>query len=461
MAYTFCADFGSTFTKLCVFDLENGELVMTTKHPTTVGTDASIALLQNFEDAKRFVGEKGVKTARILSSSSAAGGLRMVVIGLTRRFSLLAGKNVALGAGARIIKTYENKLCEEDVREIEAINPEIILLCGGIEGGNTERLLHNTAMLKTAEISSYVVYAGNRDAASYIRQELMRSSISCYLSENVFPEYGKLNSGPAGEVIRDLFMKRIAGAKGLQAAFPIIGEVLMPTPAAVLSAGELLAEGTEREAGLSGLMIFDVGGATTDVYSYADASSESGKHVGAPEPYAKRTVEGDLGVRSSCLSLMESVDGKAAAAELDMTEEELTNSCRLRAECGTFVPDSGKQARLDGFLAKKAVELGARRHCGRITNAYAKNVCEEIEGKDLTKVSHILGTGGPVIHSPRPAEILQQAVRRKNEKTLLLPEEAEFYADKSYILYAVGLCREVNPDSALHILKESIIQVND
>ena len=190
MAYTFCADFGSTFTKLCVFDLENGELVMTTKHPTTVGTDASIALLQNFEDAKRFVGEKGVKTARILSSSSAAGGLRMVVIGLTRRFSLLAGKNVALGAGARIIKTYENKLCEEDVREIEAINPEIILLCGGIEGGNTERLLHNTAMLKTAEISSYVVYAGNRDAASYIRQELMRSSISCYLSENVFPEYG-------------------------------------------------------------------------------------------------------------------------------------------------------------------------------------------------------------------------------------------------------------------------------
>ena len=206
MRYTLCVDFGSTFTKLCVLDLENGELVMTTKRPTTVETDAKIALLACLAEAKSYVGEKGVKDGRIITSSSAAGGLRMVVVGLTKRFSLLAGKNVALGAGARIIKTYENNLTADDVGEIEQINPEILLLCGGIEGGNTDRILHNARMLKRADVSSYVVYAGNQEIASYIRQELVNSSISCYIAENVFPAYGQLNGAPAGEIIRQLFM---------------------------------------------------------------------------------------------------------------------------------------------------------------------------------------------------------------------------------------------------------------
>ncbi len=460
MAYTFCADFGSTFTKLCVLDLDNGELVMTTKHPTTVGVDASIALLAGFEDAKKYVGEKGVKEARIVTSSSAAGGLRMVVVGLTRRFSLLAGKNVALGAGARIVKTYANYLTEKDIAEIETINPEILLLCGGVEGGNADRILYNARMLKAARISSHVVYAGNHDIASFVRQELVTNSIQCYVTENVFPAYGQLNAVPTGEVIRHLFMERIVGAKGLASAFHIIGSVLMPTPAAVLAGGKLLSQGTDTEDGLGDLMAFDVGGATTDVYSYIEVASSGAKHVGAPEPFAKRTVEGDLGVRSSCLSLAEAMGESLSGAVLDMSEEELQAACEKRAEEGTFVPDSEGQRKVDLALAEGAVEISARRHCGRFTNAYAKNIAKIVEGKDLRGIGSIVGTGGPVIHSKDPKEVLGKAVRGESEAELLLPETADFYLDKSYILYAIGLSADINPAGALHIAKENIVKID-
>ena len=460
MAYTFCVDFGSTFTKLCVFDLDNGELVMTTKHPTTVGTDASIALLAGFEDAKKYVGEKGIKEARIVTSSSAAGGLRMVVVGLTRRFSLLAGKNVALGAGARIVKTYENYLTKEDVAEIEAINPEILLLCGGVEGGNADRILYNARMLKAASISSHVVYAGNHEIASFIRQELVTNSIQCYVTENVFPAYGQLNAAPTGEVIRHLFMERIVGAKGLASAFHIIGSVLMPTPAAVLAGGRLLSQGTDSEKGLGDLMAFDVGGATTDVYSYIEDTSSGLKQVGAPEPFAKRTVEGDLGVRSSCLTLAEAMGSTLNGPKVGMDEDTLLSACRMRAEEGTYVADSEAQRQLDLTLAEGAVEISARRHCGRFTNAYARNVSKIVEGKDLREIHTIVGTGGPVIHSRNPAQVLGKAVRRDSEAELLLPAEAAFYLDKAYILYAIGLSASIDPASALHIAKANIVKID-
>lgn len=460
MTYTFCVDFGSTFTKLCVLDLARGELVMTTKHPTTVGTDASIALLAGLAQAKRYVGEKGVKEGRIVTSSSAAGGLRMVVVGLTKRFSLLAGKNVALGAGARIIKTYANYLTEENVCEIEKINPEILLLCGGIEGGNVDRILYNAKMLKEADISSYVVYAGNQEVAPYIRQELVTNSIPCYMTENVFPAYGQLNAAPAGNIIRQLFMERIAGAKGLASAFPIIGQVLMPTPAAVLAGGQLLAQGTDKESGLGSLMVFDVGGATTDVYSYMEETGCGAKHVGSPEPFAKRTVEGDLGVRSSCLSLAEAMNLTAGAKRAGRSAEQFLSDCRRRAAIGTYVPDNEFQKEVDVVLAEGAVEISARRHCGKVTNAYARKVSETLEGKDLREIGSMVGTGGPIIHSGNPAGLLSQALRRPWEKELLLPEESKFYLDKRYILYAIGLCAGINPAGALHIAKENIVEVD-
>lgn len=456
MPYTFLIDFGSTFTKLCVVDFDNGELVMTAKHPSTVATDASIGLLATFEDAKGFVGERGVKNAEFYASSSAAGGLRMVVVGLTKRFSLLAGRNVALGAGARVIKAYANDLTLEDIREIEQINPEILLFCGGIEGGNEERVMGNAKMLRRARISAHIIYAGNTSIAAYVRKELVSAGLHCYLTENVFPEYGKINAKMTGEIVRDLFMNRIAGAKGCASVFPIIGNVLMPTPAAVFDGGMLLSCGAQDISGFGPAMVFDIGGATTDVYSYGDEKQENRKHVGAPEAYGKRTVEGDLGVRSSCMSLLEWVNGEDAAGAAGISKDEYGKWCEIRAENSDFVPEDQVQRKIDLTLAQAAVRNGARRHCGQVMDAYAKKACKTIEGKDLSGIHKIVGTGGPIIHSSDPIRVLEQALGQPGEEIFLLPKEAEYYLDEKYILYAIGLGAKVNKRSAMHIAKENI-----
>ena len=460
MQYTILLDFGSTYTKMCVFDLKNGEVVLTARHPSTVKTDASIGLLANLEKAKKVIGEEGVRQAGITASSSAAGGLRMVVVGLTPRYSLLAGTNVALGAGARVLKAYSFLLTEENLDEIEAINPEILLLCGGVEDGNVEWLFENARKLAgRSSLRFPVVYAGNQKIAREVRAEFLHNGKECYVVENVFPQLDVLNSRPAGEVIRNIFMKRITGMKGLSKVKSIIGDIVMPTPAAVLAGGTLIAEGLAGKKGFGKSMIFDIGGATTDVYSFIENSVGDSKMVGSPEPEYKRTVEGDLGLRSSALSLLNTAGVQKMASLLHMSENEIVRACEYRTEHEDFVPDSDREKNIDFELAKMAVFYSARRHGGHIENAYAKGAREIQVGKNLTKVHRIIGTGGPVINSIHPRKVLEQALRGGREKEILLPSEAEFYLDRKYLLYAVGLSSFIDPSGALEIADKNIEKI--
>lgn len=460
MQYTILADFGSTYTKMCVFDLEGGELVLTARSPSTVKTDASIGLLANLEKAKKKIGEQGVKNADILASSSAAGGLRMVVVGLTPRYSLLAGTNTALGAGARVIRMYSFLLKEEDIKEIEEINPEILLMCGGIEEGNAEWLMNNAKRLAaSSKLCTPVVYAGNQRIAKEIRALFLQKGKECYTVENVFPRLDQLNAAPAGEVIRNIFMKRITGMKGLDKVKGLAGDIVMPTPAAVLAGGKLLAEGIPGIKGLGESMIFDIGGATTDVYSYGKNHGESLKIVGSPEPDHKRTVEGDLGLRSSALSLVEAVDVEELVRVMGTKKQKILEECLYRTRHEDYVPENNFERLLDLELAKRAVLISARRHCGRITNAYTKGAREVQEGKNLLGIRTLIGTGGPIINSMDPKKVMGSALRKRQEKEILLPEACDFYLDKEYLLYAVGLASGIDEKGALHIAVHNIIKI--
>ncbi|MGE4354107.1 MAG: glutamate mutase L [Oscillospiraceae bacterium] len=460
MEYTILADFGSTYTKLCVFDLNRGELVMTTRHPSTVKTDAAEGLLADLETAQKRIGADGVNNAQILASSSAAGGLRMVVVGLTPRYSLTAGINVALGSGARVIKTYSLLLTEEDIREIEAIQPEILLLCGGVEDGNAEWIIQNAKRLsKSARLFSPVIYAGNRQIAHEVRSEFLRMGKECFVAENVFPSLSELNAGPAGEVIRNIFMNRITGMKGLGKVKSLVGEIVMPTPAAVLEGGRLLSEGLPGKRGLGTSLIFDVGGATTDVYSFVPNSADNVKIVGSPEPESKRTVEGDLGLRSSAVSLSEAANVALISAELQTKPDAVLEACRFRSKNEDYIPDSDFERRLDFALASCAVHTSARRHAGKILNAYAKGAREIQEGKNLSDVKNIVGTGGPIINSIDPEGVMKNALKKGNEKAVLLPEHSTFYLDREYLLYAVGLASAINKEGALEIALGNIRKV--
>ena len=153
-----------------------------------------------------------------------------------------AAKLAALGAG-QVLNTYSFQLTEADREEIAELKPDIILLAGGTDGGNTENILHNAKVLASLPDPVPVVIAGNRSVASEVAS-CFPEAFSTYIAPNVMPQIGKLQVDPAREVIRKVFMEKIIHAKGLDKAERWIDGIFMPTPAAVLHAGQLLSQGT-------------------------------------------------------------------------------------------------------------------------------------------------------------------------------------------------------------------------
>ena len=240
MNYAVLIDFGSTFTKVAAVSLREHRLLFASKFASTVKTDARVGLSQCLDAAREAIGDKAFDDAYKLASSSAAGGLRMTVIGLTQSLSITAGRNAAFGAGAKIMRTLHGKLTAEDADAILAAQTEIVLFCGGYENGNVSTVLHNAKILAESAVHVPIIYAGNSFIAQEVRKILTLAGRECFIVNNVIPEVGVLDVAMAEAVIRDIFMKRIVGMKGLDKVKSSIDGVLMPTPAAVLAAGELL-----------------------------------------------------------------------------------------------------------------------------------------------------------------------------------------------------------------------------
>lgn len=456
-------DFGSTFTKSAVVSLDSGELIFNTKTPSTVKNDARIGLEICLGEIKNYIGSDNLLKSLRFASSSAAGGLRMVVIGLTPSLSIMAGKNAAYGAGAKVIKAFSYKLTDNDLEEIIKINPEIILLCGGYEGGNASWTLHNARKIAGCSyIHMPVIYAGNSSVSDEVRFIFKKEYKECMIAANIIPDTGLLNVEPAVETIRDIFMKRIVNMKGFDKVKSYVGNVVMPTPAAVLAAGKLFAKGTERESGTGNLMIVDIGGATTDIHSFAESKNTGCiRVIGSAEPYAKRTVEGDLGVRESCNSIIEASGISRSVKELEMTELEIRNAVNQRTQNTGILASSIQEQKFDRFLAMESVRIATRRHAGKIFSGYGGGVQMVQQGKDLRTIEYIIGTGGPIINSVDPKCILENSLcSQENEPEVLLPQSAHFLLDKEYILYAVGLLANLDENIALKLLKSNLIKID-
>lgn len=458
MKYLILLDFGSTFTKGAVLSVADQKIVYTTKAPSTVNTDGAIGLSHCLGNIRQQIGKTETAKAKRLASSSAAGGLRMAVCGLTKSLSIAAGRNVSFGAGAKILHVAAGPLTDDNLACIVKSRVEIILLCGGYEGGNERLLLKNAEKLAASQIACPIIYGGNSLIAQKVQILMRQGNKECFLVPNIIPDVGKLNSRGAEDTIRSLFMQRIVNMKGLDKVRQETGGILMPTPAAVLQAGELLALGARGCPGMGDLMIVDVGGATTDIHSYAEHKAFEGAHcLGAPEPYAKRTVEGDLGMRESADALCHEVGFMNLAAYLGIPEEYLQSSIARRLKDTGYLPDTNREMMIDQAIAYFAIRLGARRHCGRIEGTVSIN-CNRLQtGKNLTKVQTIVGTGGEIINSRNPAELLKGILAcRQEEPDTLLPEKAAMYVDSEYILYAAGLLRSYDENLAYGALRNSI-----
>lgn len=454
-------DFGSTFTKAALISSKEKAVIYSTKTPSTVSEDAGIGLNICYERIRGEVGSAIFNSARKLATSSAAGGLRMIVVGLTYNQSVLAGKNAACCAGARIINTYGGLLTEADIAHIDSSDAEIILMCGGYEDGNKTGVIHNAKMLGLLRNNIPVIYSGNGSVITEVRTNMTARGKTCYVIDNIIPRLNEVNSAPAVELIREIFMKRIVNMKGLDSIRTELDEVVMPTPMAVLKAGELLSYGTDKYAGLGELMIVDVGGATTDVYSYSEpVVLNNAKYVGVPEPYSKRTVEGDLGMRESALNVISEIGYEVAAESIGINADLLNKSINMRVENKKFLPEecNAFEKEIDHYIASKAVHIASRRHAGHI-EAVHSSVCKQIQyGKDLSDISLVIGTGGQIVNSQKPYEILGEvAISEVDEKVnRLMPVSCELKIDSDYILYAAGLLSRIDPDTAFSVICKSI-----
>lgn len=451
-------DFGSTYTKVTAVDIEKEQLLGTAASFTTVETDIG----EGLNNALMLLEEKTghLDFEKRYACSSAAGGLRMTACGLVPELTAEAAKTAALGAGAKVLKTYAYQLTEEDAAEITALAPDIFLLTGGTDGGNQENIIENAKTLAAVPVDFPVIVAGNRTAAGQCRRILEEAGKQAIVCENVMPRFNELNIKPAQKEIRRIFLERIIKAKGLSEAGQLISGITMPTPAAVLSAMELLAKGTDTEPGLGELAAVDVGGATTDVYSMTAGEPTRVNTVlkGLPEPYAKRTVEGDIGMRYSAGGIAEAAGIPALARLSGLSEEKTEALLKQISENPGTLPESEEQEALDFALASMAVKIGMSRHAGRIEKVYTPMGEAYLqEGKDLSRVSRVIATGGSLIHAKRGEEIAKNALYDISDPSSLKPLQAEILLDKEYILSAMGLLAQHAPDIAIKIMKKELL----
>ncbi len=463
-------DFGSTYTKLTAIDLEQETILATAKDITTIESNIMNGFEKAYEKLIVEIEKKGIDTNKVdfvkkVACSSAAGGLKMYAIGLVPALTADAAKKSALGAGARVMKTYSYELNRSEAEEIRNSNADILLLAGGTDGGNKKCIIHNAKMIADVKVEIPVLLAGNKSANDEIIEIFDKAGIDYRITENVMPTLNKINEKPTRDAIRDIFMTKIVEAKGMKSAEEFISGILMPTPAAVLKAAEVLSEGSDDESGLGNLMIVDIGGATTDIHSLSEGDPTNAGVIpkGLEEPFAKRTVEGDLGMRYSALSLLEAAGTKKIRKYLSDSHKEIDvkQHCNIRHENIMMVPKTEEEIFFDEGMAGAATEIAMMRHCGWLESVYTPmGITYFQHGKDLLDVKYVIGTGGVLVHSKNPKKILKAGEFNAERSINLMPRAPKYLIDSEYILSAMGLLAGEYPDMAVRIMKKYLKNAN-
>ncbi len=436
-------DFGSTYTKVTAVDAAEGRLLGTAQSYTTVEEDISLGLGKALSELKGQTGSLVYESR--YACSSAAGGLRMIASGLVPSLTSEAAKRAALGAGAKVIGTYAYELNEDDAAEITELSPDILLLCGGTDGGNSACALHNAEVIASVRCDFPVVIACNRACARKCADMLAAAGKEAIVTDNVMPSFNTLHIEPCQKVIREVFLRRIIQAKGLSRMKELISGIMMPTPAAVLQALTVLSEE------MGELCAVDLGGATTDIYSITEGRPTRAGTVlrGLPEPYAKRTVEGDIGMRYSAQGVMDAVGIERVCDNAGIVPEALSEWLkRIHADKG-ILPQTDEERKADFALAATAIEVGLARHAGQIEAVYTPmGLAYQQTGKDLTRVSRLILTGGALIHTGQAQAIARKAMDTPHYPDSLMPRQAQPLVDRHYILSAMGLFSKVDHDKA-------------
>ncbi|MGM0640055.1 MAG: GlmL-related ornithine degradation protein [Thermotogota bacterium] len=440
------AEIGSTTTVVTAFDnitTKTPKVIGQAEHYTTVKEgDVTIGIFNAIKRLENKLKEK-IKWEKFIASSSAAGGLKITVHGLVYDMTVRAAREAALGAGGVLKYVTSGKMRKRHLDNIQKFDPKMILLAGGVDYGEEDTILHNAELISDMDINVPIVYAGNSNVAEEAKEILEEKGKQVIITENVYPKVDQLNVQPARRIIQELFSKNIIHAPGMEKIYDIVDEEIIPTPGSVMLTSELLAEEYDD------VLVVDIGGATTDVDSVTEGEPEIQKILLSPEPVSKRTVEGDMGLFVNAENVYDMLDKK----EL---ENQFPNHDELIKKMNPY-PGNEEMENFTAHMARKCFSESIIRHSGSIKYLFGPNGRQKIaQGKDLTAIKYIFGTGGILTRS-RHRDFIMNSIKELDRPNKLVPgKKVKLAYDKYYIFAALGVLSTVDKQAAKNILLQDI-----
>ena len=428
-------DCGSTTTKAILIEFINNEYRLTYRGeaPTTVEApfeDVTKGVLNSIIELEELSGRKILDDEKIMSpvnkddvgvdvyisTSSAGGGLQMMVGGVVRSMTGESAQRAALGAGAivmDILASNDKRMYHEKVKRIRELRPDMVLLSGGVDGGTMSHVVELAEIIKTANPKprlgmNYklpIIYAGNKDAQENVKNTLNEIS-DLIMVENIRPTLEEENLKPSRDKIHDLFMEHVmAQAPGYNKLMEWVNHPIMPTPGAV---GKIIKKISEVED--ISVVGVDIGGATTDVFSVFDGEFN-------------RTVSANLGMSYSICNVLSEAGvpnvSKWVPFEIDALN--LTNRIANKMIRPTTIPQSLDDLKIEQAIAREALRLSFVQHkdfAVSLKGVQQKRTIsdtfdQKISGDtivDMKKLDLIVGSGGVLSHAPRRSQAMRMLI---------------------------------------------------
>ncbi len=439
-----CLDVGSTFTKGVCVDAATGELLAGASVPTTVPVAGRGDVMDGVDDVLAQLRRAAGPADRVLACSSAGGGLRLAVVGYEREVTGEAGRRVGLTAGGHVVHVHAGPLDRCGEQALAEARPDVVLLVGGTDGGNADVLVHNASRLAALRLRAPVVLAGNAAATDDAAAALARTRRRVVMTANLLPRIGVLAPEAARIAVRDVFLRHVIGGKGLsRRGFTRL--VRGATPDLVLAGVEALADGAGPVAGAGDVLVVDVGGATTDVYSVLTPTGEDAslrRHVVATL-WRARTVEADLGVRSGAAGVVAAARAEGLLDE--PSDRDLRAAAAARVGDPSLLPSTSTEAADDARLAGLAVTVALRRHA-------RPAVSHASRGRDLRRVGVVVGSGGVLRHADDVTrEAVLSSATGDHVGRWRVPEAPRVVVDAGSVLFAAGLLAGDHPVAAARL----------
>ncbi|MCB0319904.1 MAG: glutamate mutase L [Bdellovibrionales bacterium] len=470
-------DCGSTTTKALLFQKTDKGWRQTARGeaPTTVEepvADVTVGALNAFTEVQEVSGRQILREDAALppflprndtngidlylSTSSAGGGLQMMVTGIVPKMSLESAERAALGAGAIVLEAFSSDDEREDhevISRIRHLRPDIVLMAGGVEGGSISHVAEMAEMLVAADprprfgntLMLPVIFAGNSEAAEEVSNILAKQS-QLSVVPNIRPHFGTENLGPAREAIHEFFLSHVMShSPGYDKLLTWSPVPIMPTPAAV---GDIVLDFATRTH--TSVLCADIGGATTDVFSVFFAEDNT--------PTFNRTVSANLGMSYSIANVLveAGVENIARWLPFELTHYEIRDRLRNKMIRPTSIPQIEEDLILEQAICREALRLSLMHHrqlavglSGGQQNRGIADIFSQggtTELVDLMKLDLVIGSGGVLSHAPHR---LQAAIMMI--EGFGLEGVTQLTVDSIFMMPHLGVFSSVHPEAAKEI----------